>query len=341
MGRRGKPWHRKGRGWYATILGKQTFLGHDKREADRAYHLHKLDRAPARPGQHSMHDLIVLYLEWFGSRVAKKECSAKTLKSYRDSLKAWQDEYHALKPEDMRAFHVTSWLAKHPGWNPSTCHDRVRHLKIFCDWLEVEGYLDTNRIRRAKAPTPLKREPTAPGNLEAMEAAITDPAFRAFFVVLLDTGARPGEIATLEASRIHWGSSSAVVIGKRGERLIGLTQRAVEILRAAAAERPSGPVLATKRGNPWNENTWARAWQKWARIAGCVGPCTAYHSRHSLHERWHAAGVSDVIISRQMGHTLRGQPSLKLLASTYSHPDGAVLSQAANQASSPKRAKRG
>ncbi len=343
MGRRGSIWSRKGRpGWFATIQGKQVFLALDKREAERVYHLHKLNRAPKRPAEHSMHDMIVLYLQWFGSRVAKGECSVKTLKCYRVSLTFWEREYHALKPEDMRAYHVTAWLAKNPQWNPTSAHDRVRHVRIFCEWLAGEGFIEDNRLRRAKSPTPLKRQATAPGNLEAMDRAITDERFKDFFVVLYDTGARPGEIATLEASRIDLSLSVAVVNGKTGERLIGLTLRVVAILREAAQRCPHGPVLLTARGNPWNENTWSRCWQKWARIAGCVGECVAYSCRHDLDRRWHAAGIDSITISKQMGHSLRGQPSLKLIASTYGHRGADVLSAAARQASLPnKRSKRG
>ncbi len=39
MARKSGIWQRKGRGYWTTIAGQQIPLGHDKKEATRAYHL--------------------------------------------------------------------------------------------------------------------------------------------------------------------------------------------------------------------------------------------------------------------------------------------------------------
>lgn len=99
MGRRSAIWSRKGRGYYSTFNGVQTFLGHNLAEAERQYHLHKLNRAPQRPGQHSIHDLINLYLEWCKARVQKHELRAITFVNYRSTLGQWLQHVARIAPE--------------------------------------------------------------------------------------------------------------------------------------------------------------------------------------------------------------------------------------------------
>jgi hypothetical protein len=62
-----KPWHRKGRGWFVTIDGKQVKLGKNKDEALEVYH--RLMADPKKPTQtvvcsDSMLAIIDAFLEW-------------------------------------------------------------------------------------------------------------------------------------------------------------------------------------------------------------------------------------------------------------------------------------
>jgi len=324
MARKSTIWPRKGRGYWSTIRGQQVFLGNDLKSAKREFERRQLERATTQPGRHTVPQLCKIYLAW-----SKGEVKPATQRNYRYALSAWAADYYDVKPRDLRAYHVTRWLAAHPEWNVTTKCLRARCVKIWSAWCDAEGYLDGDRLRKARLPTPLTREPVPVEDLERLDRAITCPSFGAFFRVLFDTGARPDEIATLEAGRIDWAAHTAVVVGKKGPRLIGITPRCIAILREEAKACPSGPILRTPRGSVWSEMNQKRHMDRWQIVSKASTHLTPYDCRHSLWRRWHAAGISDIVISRQMGHSLRGAPSLSLLNSTYGHAGASELSAAA------------
>ncbi len=335
MGRRSTIWKRKGRGFWSTIRGVQVFLAHDLKKAKIKFSQRMSERTRSRPGRHTIPELITTFLAYQAARVKKGEISKDYYISIKSSLQAWEVEYYDLDPSDMRAYHVREWLESHDTWNPTTRSTRGRRVKEWSSWLADEGYLDEDRLSGARLPTPLTREPAPLADLEKLLDAITEPFFRDFYTVLYDTGMRPGELSTLEGSRVNWSNPSAIVEGKTGQRVIGLTMRSVEILRLAHERYPTGPLLRSARGAFWSVEVQRRAFIKWCKIAHTSTHVTPYQVRHSLWQRWHAAGISDILIARQLGHSAKGAPSLKLLASTYSHPDAADLAAAARQVSPP------
>ncbi len=149
-----------------------------------------------------------------------------------------------------------------------------------------------------------------------------EPCFRDLLTVLYDTGARPGEIMTLEASRIDWRSSTAEVIGKRGKRVIGLTARAIAALRRGSK---FDVVLRAPNNEPWSRHAIRRRLDKIEQAAK-VKRITPYSFRHDYWARAHEAGVSDVLIAKQLGHV-----NLKMLISRYAHPDVRQLADGVQQ----------
>lgn len=157
--------------------------------------------------------------------------------------------------------------------------------------------------------------------------------------MLYDTGARPGELTGLEAKHVDLKGSSAIVAGKSGERVVGLSPRALAILRRCALAHPEGPLLRTPKGMAWSRENYRkhfRTHRKRIQLPKLV----AYHLRHDLPRRWRAMGIEELVIARQMGHSLRGTPHIGLLNDVYGHVHGAELADAARQASSSP-AKRG
>ena len=338
MARPSRVWLRKGRGYWSVIAGHQRFLSHNLREAKlRLKEL--LSQTPSKHGEHPLSHLVGLYLADCVTRV-----KPRTLSRYRDYLERWVAycDRERIAPADLRAYHLRAWLSSRRTWNPSTRNAAGRAVKMWSAFAESEGYLDGNRLRSASLPTPLKRAAADPEDLIRLERAITDDAFRDFYIILYDTGARPGEIAGLTAARVDFTTSTAIVDGKRGERIIGLTPRALEIARRCALVRPEGPLLVNANGEPWTQARQQWAFKKWEKVAGC-GHVVPYHLRHNLWQQWHRLGISDIVISRQLGHTLRGAPHLGLLASTYAHAAAADLAAAARLAAgqTSKSRKRG
>lgn len=328
MGRTPKVWPRKGRGFWTTIRGEQIPLGHDLKLAKRELARLLADRAPPTLGRYTSPKLIDIYLEACAKRVEKDELSAQTLEAYRYKLESFARYARRIRPEDLRPLHADEWLEQQ-RWNPTTAALAIRVLKAWSRWCARKGFLDVDRLGLADSPQPLTRDAANPADLLKMEAAIKCPHFLDFYRCLYDIGCRPGELGTLEADRVGWDTATAIVRGKTGPRMVGLTSRVLEILRRAALVNPTGPALRSPLGCQWRKYLIGYHWGRWRAVAGVPDTVVAYSLRHDLWRRWHEAGVSDVVISKQLGHTLKGVPHLHLLVSTYAHADAQHLARAA------------
>ena len=342
MGRRSTIWKRKGRGFWTTLHGKQRYLSHDRKEAQRRLNALLASSQPIIPGQFSVAQLVELFLADCQKRVKAGDLSTETMKTHKSYLDRWAESCRRLKPEHLRAYHVQQWIDS-TTWNSTTKATAVSRVKLWSRWCEASGYIDADRLRSARGPQRLTRRAASPDDLDRLERSIGDPSFRDYYHLLYDTGCRPGELEGLRAVDVDFSQAFAAVSGKSGRRIIGLTSRAVSILRKCALTRPEGPLLRTLNGAAWSQSNVKFHWRKWLKVAHTSTHIVPYHCRHDLYRRWHAAGISDIVISKQMGHSLRGQPHLGVLNAVYAHVDAEPLAQAAQaaeQARLPTRPKR-
>lgn len=326
---------------------RQVFLGHDRKAATKRLAELKASTTPILPGQYSVSQLVALFVADCQRRVDRNQLKPETLKTHRSYLLRWAEACRRLRPENLRVFHLDRWVESHETWNSTTIATAISRVKLWSRWVKRKGLLDFNHLQDAQAPQRLTRDPAEPGDLAKFEAAITCPRFLDFYHVLHDTGCRPGEIKSITASSVQWERSTAIVRGKSGERLVGLTTRALGILRRCALVHPEGSLLKSPGGTEWSQSTIKYHWQKVRRVADVPDTLTPYHLRHALWNRWHAAGIADIVIARQLGHTKLNQPHVGLLMSTYAHAGPDLLAEAAHSAESssphapaPKRARR-
>jgi integrase len=327
MPRPPKLWRRKGRpGWWTTIAGRQIPLGEDRGAAEREFHRLRGSGRLVQPGRATIRDLVDQYLSWAETRV-----KANTHMQYRNYLQSWVAHAGSLSPAALTVDHVQHWVDGH-GWGQSSRSLALTILRIWAGWCEDRGYSLMRVVRKAKKPPILRRQPPMPGALEEVLAAFVSADFADFVAVLFDVGCRPGELASLEASRIDWEESTAWVIGKTGKRLVGLTAQAVAILRRHAERHPSGAVFRNRNGDPWQDEAisvqfW-RARERIKRRTGKdVGAVVSYHLRHAFWGRAHRAGLSDIVIAKQMGHA-----NLNMLAKHYADVEPEMLRDAAERA---------
>jgi integrase len=329
MARAAKLWRRKGRGgWWATIGGKQVCLGDDHAEATRELHRLKAAVKPPPPSKVVVAQLVDQYLEWVEPRVRPK-----TYRAYSTYLQSWVLSAGRVVADAIRESHVHGWLDAHANWGQSSRHIALGILRAWASWCETHGYRIRSEIAKVKKPPMARRRPPNPGALDATLAAILTPEFRDFATVLLDIGCRPGELRTLEASGIDWEASTAWVSGKTGRRLVGLTTRAVDILRRWAAKHPAGPVLRNSRGQPWGERAIDAQFRRRSRAAG-KGACVAYHLRHAFWGRAVRAGVDSLLIAKQLGHA-----NTAMLSKHYADVQPEMIRDAAERASQPSNGK--
>src|SRR5262245_5314251 len=108
-----KPWHRRGRGWYVTLDGKQIPLGTDRDSAFVAYH-NLMQKPPSVRTIRTDSVAVILdhFLEWL-----QQHRAAGTFEWYRFPLQLFDDRYPDLKVGELRPFHVQQWV------------DSFKHLK--------------------------------------------------------------------------------------------------------------------------------------------------------------------------------------------------------------------
>lgn len=317
MGRPGKIWRRNDRpSWYATINGRQVNLGTDHAEAVREYHRLRARAAPPS-GRATTAESVDRYLEH-----AEPQVEPTTFTLYRYYLQSWCDHAGGIRATAIEPRHVQGWMERHPGWNSSTRHLAITVVKLWSRWA-----MDPDPLRRVKRPKMGRRQPPQPGALEAVLAAFPSQQARDIGVVLYETGCRPGEIRTLEASGVAWERSTAIVRGKTGPRLIGLSPRALDVLRRNAALHPTGPVLRSTRGVPWTGAAIHGQFRRAARRLG-VGAVHAYHCRHAFWARAIKAGADSLGVAKQLGHS-----SLNMLDKHYAHTDHEIMRSIAARAS--------
>lgn len=320
MGRRGAIWQRSDRpGWYATIGGKQIRLGLDEAEARREFHRLMAIDAPLTK-RVSTEVLIDRYL---GER--KAELATETYSSKLQSLQSFVDHFGKVKAGDLRPHHITTWLTDHPEWGQGTRYLRTSIVKTWSRWAKAEGYIDADHLRDKSLPGPPTRAPAKVGDLERLIKKAY-PELRDFLIVLGDTACRPGEVRSLEAARIDFKASTAVVHGKAGPRVVGLTMRALGALKRLSMTWPVGPVMRNEFGRPWSKSTLRKRINAACEAAGVIY-YVPYHARHDAARRLVRAGVSDLLIQEQYGHI-----DLTMLKKHYFHPETEQLAEAVESA---------
>lgn len=321
MPRRPGIWSRKGRaGFYATIAGKQTFLGLDRKEAERAFHTLKAAGRPVERSKASVAVLVDAYLE-----AASTEVKPATFTNYRWYLQQWVNFAGTRPAAGLKPLDVTAWFRSRPRWKGSTRRLATEMVRRWSRWCKAQGYLDSDPLAGTRLPKSEARAPASPTDLELFLAAISCPLLRDIATVLLDTGARPGEIQALTAAQIDWEASTAIVVGKTGPRVISLTSRALVLLSPLRDLYPTGPLFRNRRGRIWTKSTLNKRFRDVCARAGVK--VIPYALRHDFYRRASKAGVPDLWIAKQLGHV-----DLNMLASRYAHVDASQTKEAVERA---------
>ena len=84
-----------------------------------------------------------------------------------------------------------------------------------------------------------------------------DQEFRDLLTAAWETGARPNELYTVEASFLDeanacWIFPIRLSKGRKVQRVVYLTDSAMEIARRLSLARPKGPIFCNNQGKPWN-----------------------------------------------------------------------------------------
>ncbi len=289
--------------WYVQI-GKQQFnLGKDKAEAlDKCEKLfaENEDINPAMP----VALLLAKYLQW-----VKKRRAENTYDWYQMHLQSFAKYIgKRLKIANLKPSHITARIDKaHADSSDSTRHGAIRAVQRAFNWAIREGHLQKKPTLNAEKPTPTKRESViSEEQFEQMMAKATDQAEKDLLITLWDTGCQPQEIRVVEARHFEeenerWVFQTVNSKGRKVQRVVYLSDRALEISKRLAKQYPEGPMFRNRKREPWNKNAIRCRFRKFKNL-GIEGLC-ATAIRYSFTTHALARGVDPVTLSVLLGHS--------------------------------------
>jgi integrase len=184
-----------------------------------------------------------------------------------------------LPAQDLTEGHLLAWKQAHPKW----VDDKpVKTIKAAFAYAARKGLIRFNPIKGAETATTEGHAGDEDFFFSEEEetifrANIRNPAFGAFFSACIETGARPGELATLQPRhikevdgkvfwRLEWEEWKNGRKTKK-PRIIALPEQWQTWSRQQQRESP-GFLFETSRGTPWSDDSWKDNFDRALKRAG-------------------------------------------------------------------------
>lgn len=316
-----KPWYRKFNDTWYVQLGKQQIpLAKGKAQEAEAFQRFYALMAQQDVGtlavssEANLASLCDLFLDW-----SQLHNDRQTYAWYRRFLQDFCDRHGLVTIARLRPFHVTQWVDAH-AWGPSTQRAAITAIKRVLNWATAEGFIDANPLKALRKPEPQKRERViSPTEHKAILDA-TDAPFRLFLLALRQTGARPGEVASVTAEMTNadqgvWIFRHHKTANKvRKPRIIYLSPCMVTLTRLLMAARPQGPLFLNRRNRPWTRNAIRCRMRRLRRTLKLDGSVVAYAYRHTFATEGLANGVPIATMAELLGHA-----DTTMLSDHYNH----------------------
>jgi integrase/recombinase XerD len=254
-------------------------------------------------------DLADLALSWEVALGAERK-SPKTIRVYGDGVRAFlrwcRDTGNPpeLTRAAVQAFTVAILAA---GAEPNTARTRYRALRRFSAWLASEGELDTDPLLGMKPPAIDTKvvEPLDADELKRLLKACAGTGLRdrrdeAIVRLMVETGARAGEVAAMKIEDIDVRRGLAIIRrgkGGRGRVVPFSPQTSLTIDRYLRARRghrlaESTALWVGDRGKTFSYSAMQRSLGHRAHAAG-INRFHPHLLRHTAATRWLRAGGSE------------------------------------------------
>jgi integrase len=156
--------------------------------------------------------------------------------------------------------------------------------------------------------------------------AVKTPWVMDYVVALMETGARPGELASATAAGMASDGKACLMVGKTGERTVYLSAVAQAIFARLVAIHPEGPLFRMKNGDGWNQNASRCVFRRLRKRTG-IPHATPYSCRHLFGTQGIRRGVDSILMAELMGHK-----DVTMLMEHYHHAEKDTLRDAADRA---------
>jgi integrase len=141
------------------------------------------------------------------------------------------------------------------------------------------------------------------------------PEDLALFVrAALLTGARPGELANLNAGDFDKSLGALTLSGKTGARTVAISSAAVSFFTDASKSKlPSAPMLATIYGQRWSKDGWKKIFKTAASTVKLPEAVVMYSLRHTAISEMILAGMDSFVVAKLTG------TSVSMIEKNYGH----------------------
>lgn len=131
---------------------------------------------------------------------------------------------------------------------------------------------------------------------------------------MLLTGARPGELASLNACDFDKHLGCLTLTGKTGPRTVAISTAATAFFTEASKDKiGAAPMLSTSYGQRWNKDSWKKIFKEAATAAKLADTVVMYSLRHTAISEMILAGMDSFIVAKLAG------TSVAMIEKTYGH----------------------
>lgn len=248
----------------------------------------------------------------FKDFLKEKKHSASTIVAYGKDIEQLvtfleslsRNHVHEVTKEDLQAF-----LAKlgKDGYTPKSVSRKINSTRTFYRFLKINEYITDDPSLLVDHPRYELAPPRilTPTEYRALrDAARNDARMFAIIELLLQTGIRIGELASLRMDDVQGDSLKIRPYEKHEERMVPLNRSAKEALKRYLAVRPQSKedrVFITKSGKPFLIRNIRTAVERYFRLAE-IKEAKVNDLRHTFVAHHLRHGVSLVVLSKILGH---------------------------------------
>lgn len=248
----------------------------------------------------------------FKNYLKNNKSSSATIVAYGkdvEQLAAFLEELQKHHVHDVSKEDIEAFLAKmsQKGYTPKSVSRKLNSTRTFYRFLKVKEYITDDPSLLVAHPQYHLAAPRVltPTEYRALrDAAQNDPRTYAIIEILLQTGIRIGELASLKLKDVKKDSLHIPAVEKHEERIVPLNLRAQEALKRYLEVRPkieSGPLFITKSGKSFLIRNIRTAIERYFKIAE-IKNAKINDLRHTFVSHHLRHGVSLILLSKLLGH---------------------------------------
>lgn len=246
------------------------------------------------------------------------EAGPSTVRGYRSRLARLVHARGDIEVAALARSDVEAWLqSATAGKAPDTVRLTLIAWERWQAWAIATGHLPVEILPKQRKPGGRQRDALpSKEQVKALFARLPEEA-QPLFRALRLTGARPGELCA--ATIADWDRRAGKITlqqhktaRKTGKpRVIAVGHKAlVEILTAAAGDRPSGPLFLRASGRAWTTSALSRYYRQAREAAGLPENFVLYLTRHEHATDLYRStkdlkSVADALGHSQLGTTMR------------------------------------